>query len=110
MDESVCVTSDTKCDSLKTTIGLEESIVASNVKLYPNPSIGNFIVSFKTAVESDYQIEIVDITGRTVNVMTGETNYGENEVLFDADLPDGVYIVKVIVEGDVSTSRLVMRS
>ena len=40
--------------------------------------------------------------------MTGETKYGENEI--DADLPDGVYMVKVIVEGDVSTSRLVIRS
>jgi hypothetical protein len=110
VDESVCMTSDTKCDNLRTTVGLEEMSLASNVKLYPNPSTGNFNVSFTTAVESDYQIEIVDITGRTVNAKTGETKYGENEVLFDADLPDGVYMVKVIVEGDVSTSRLVIRS
>ncbi|MGB2275039.1 MAG: T9SS type A sorting domain-containing protein [Schleiferiaceae bacterium] len=55
-------------------------------------------------------MEIVDITGRTVNKKTGETKYGENQVRFDADLPDGVYMVKVIVEGDVSTSRLVIRS
>ena len=59
---------------------------------------------------TNYQIEIVDITGRTVNKKTGETKYGENQVRFDADLPDGVYMVKVIVEGDVSTSRLVIRS
>ena len=110
VDESVCMTSDTKCESLKTTVSLEESSLASNVKLYPNPSQGNFNVSFTTAVESDYQIEIVDITGRTVNKKTGETKYGENQVRFDADLPNGVYMVKVIVEGDVSTSRLVIRS
>ena len=110
VDDTVCMTSDLYCDALVTTVGLEESNLASNVKLYPNPSMGNFNVSFTTAVESDYQIEIVDITGRTVNVKTGETNYGENKVLFDADLPDGMYMVKVIVEGDVSTSRLVIRS
>jgi hypothetical protein len=110
VDELVCMTSDSECDTLATTIGLEESSLASNVKLYPNPSQGNFNVSFTTAVESDYQIEIVDITGRTVNKKTGETKYGENQVRFDADLPNGVYMVKVIVEGDVSTSRLVIRS
>ncbi len=110
VDDTVCMTSDYYCDGLVTTVGLEESSLASNVKLYPNPSMGNFNVSFTTAVESDYQIEIVDITGRTVNKKTGETKYGENQVRFDADLPDGVYMVKVIVEGDVSTSRLVIRS
>ena len=110
VDDTVCMTSDYYCDGLVTTVGLEESNLASNVKLYPNPSQGNFNVSFTTAVESDYQIEIVDITGRTVNKKTGETKYGENQVRFDADLPDGVYMVKVIVEGDVSTSRLVIRS
>ena len=110
VDDTVCMTSDYYCDGLVTTVGLEESNLASNVKLYPNPSQGNFNVSFTTAVESDYQIEVVDITGRTVNVKTGETKYGENQVRFDADLPDGVYMVKVIVEGDVSTSRLVIRS
>jgi hypothetical protein len=110
VDDTVCMTSDLYCDALVTTVGLEESSLASNVKLYPNPSMGNFNVSFTTAVESDYQIEIVDITGRTVNKKAGETKYGENQVRFDADLPDGVYMVKVIVEGDVSTSRLVIRS
>ena len=110
VEDTVCMTSELYCDALVTTVGLEESSLASNVKLYPNPSQGNFNVSFTTAVESDYQIEIVDITGRTVNKKTGETKYGENQVRFDADLPDGVYMVKVIVEGDVSTSRLVIRS
>ena len=104
------MTSDLFCDALVTTVGLEESSLASNVKLYPNPSKGHFNVSFTTAVEADYQIEIVDITGRTINVKTGESKYGENQVRFDADLPDGVYMVTVIVEGDVSTSRLVIRS
>ena len=108
--ESVCMTSDSKCDTLATTVGLEESSLVSNVKLYPNPSQGNFNLSFTTAIESDYQIEIVDITGRTVNLNTGETKYGENQVRFDADLPDGLYMVKIIVEGDISTSRLVIRS
>ena len=110
VEDTVCLTTDYYCDALVTTVGLDESSLASNVKLYPNPSMGNFNVSFTTAVESDYKIEIIDITGRTVNMKTGETKYGENKVLFDAGLPDGIYMVKVIVEGDVSTSRLVIRS
>ena len=110
VEDTVCMTSDYYCDGLVTTVGLKESSLASNVKLYPNPSAGHFNVSFAAVVEADYQIEIIDITGRMVNKKTGETKYGENQVRFDADLPDGVYMVKVIVEGDVSTSRLVIRS
>ena len=97
VDESVCMTSDTKCESLKTTVGLEEMSLASNVRLYPNPSMGNFNVSFTSASESDYHIEIVDTTGRPFNAKPVATKYGENNVPFDADLPDALYLVNLLL-------------
>ena len=108
--DTVCNTSDFYCDALLTPVGIEEGSLFSTVRLYPNPSMGNFNVSFITAVESDYQIEILDMTGRTINKKTGKTKYGENNILFNSDFSDGVYSVKVIVEGHASTTRLVIRN
>ena len=109
VDEFLCMNSDSNCDTIATTVGIDESIRTDNVKLYPNPSSGNFIVSFYSATANDYKIEIVDITGRIFSGKTGLTKYGKNHIFFDAVLPDGVYMIKVIVENNISTRRMVIR-
>jgi hypothetical protein len=110
VNDTVCMTSDLYCDGLVTTIGIEEGVLSQSIDVYPNPSSGNFNVKFTTNVISEYNIEIIDITGRTISTKVGTTNLGENKVLFDTDLSDGVYILRVNVEGDISNSRLVIRS
>lgn len=110
VNDTVCMTSDLYCDGLVTTIGIEEGVLSQSIDVYPNPSSGNFNVKFTTNVVSEYNIEIIDITGRTISTKVGTTNLGVNKVLFDTDLSDGVYILRVNVEGDISNSRLVIRS
>ena len=110
VDDTVCMTSDMYCDGLVTTVGIEEGILSSNIKLFPNPTTGNFSVVFNTTVESIYTIEVVDSRGRKISSMSGISSYGDNTISFDTELANGVYLVRTILDDDVAVSRLVVRN
>ena len=69
------MTSDAKCDKFETTVGLEEMSLASNVKLYPNPSMGNFNVSFTNLIIKLKLWIFAQLMRRLVKRSTVKTKY-----------------------------------
>ena len=75
-------------------VGINETEFLSNsVKIYPNPSHGNFNIAIDAAFVSLLEIRIADITGRLVKTISGDGRF-IYEVDGD-DLKSGIYFVKV---------------
>jgi hypothetical protein len=103
-DFAVVVTEDGCTDTsacVNSTVSLEQ-IAFEGFVLYPNPTTGQFTVSFDGVIKS---IEMIDVTGRVV--MTETTL---NEGLVDASLlAPGKYMVRLTSEhGTILTQPIVI--
>ncbi len=79
------------------------SFTTSNVKMYPNPTSSVFTIEAKEVVES---VSLFNVLGQ--EVVTKYPN--SNSVTIDiANLQTGVYIVKTMIGGVSSTSRIVKK-
>ncbi len=74
--------------------------INGTVSIYPNPSTGSITVN---NAGDDCNFEITDLTGKTIR--TGNFN---QSVQID-NLPKGVYIIKVVTEGFIQNSKIVIQ-
>ncbi len=81
------------------------------VALTPNPVVDQLSVSFNTFFESDVNISITDVTGKTVYLQTIRLNAGESKLSLDMDrYPKGFYVVKVSdVKGNFSNTQKIIK-
>jgi hypothetical protein len=84
-------------------VGIEESHAKNSISIFPNPVQSSF--SILNAGTGRGNISIVDVSGRTVKtfIITDLNSYSVTE------LPQGVYIVHVQMEGSVFTTKLIMQ-
>jgi hypothetical protein len=89
-------------------IDVSNTVISENpsrnsvVSVIPNPSTDNVYI---TAEEMIYSIELYDVTGRHILSQTGKDKTSE---LHLADLPKGLYIVKITLQnGSVNTKKLI---
>ena len=79
--------------ALGLSVGIDESIqLQKSVKIYPNPSAGNFRIAVDAAFSELQTIRITDITGKIVRIINGNHNF-----IYDVDrqkLSPGVYFIK----------------
>ena len=76
---------------------------ASNVKMYPNPTSTIFTMEAQTIIEN---VAVYNVLGQEVLVK----NPNASSVRIDlSDLQAGVYIVKTIIEGNQSSSRIIKK-
>jgi hypothetical protein len=90
-------------------VGVENvEIVNANLNAYPNPTNSNTNVNFALASASDVQMNIINMLGENVYSNDFGTlaagNY--NEVVNFNNMPNGLYLVNLNVNGKVSTLRL----
>ena len=90
-------------------VGVENvEIVNANLNAYPNPANSNTNVNFALANASDVQMNIINMLGENVYSNDFGTlaagNY--NEVVNFNNMPNGLYLVNLNVNGKVSTLRL----
>ncbi len=80
---------------------------ANGISIYPNPSNG--LVTFKYAVKDagDLSLQVLDLSGRVVRQISDE-HVGAGEFVktwSSADIAAGSYLIKMNLEGVVSTQR-----
>jgi hypothetical protein len=93
---------DVSIDNIKDQLGYE----ATTFKLYPNPTQELFNVEFKTALEDDYEWQLVDIVGRVLK--NGKVKVGTTTMqVATEELSSGMYIF-VIKNKNVYTQRKVI--
>lgn len=91
--------------------GLTRDVVYS-LSAAPNPFVGNTKISYELAVDAkEVSIEVYDVVGRQVaSILNKESQpAGKYNVDFDSSTgsnASGVYLVKLIVDGNVSVIRI----
>jgi len=86
----------------------ESAFNSNNIKVYPNPSNGNFFIKSKD-LGGNAKVTIYDMNGRVVhtsgfNVLTGEST---NE--FNVNLTKGIYLLKVTSPKANYTQKMIIK-
>ena len=92
------------------TLGVEDNIALTDFSLFPNPSKGEFTISFDSSSNNidKVSINIYDIGGREVyNNIFINTSSRFNETISLKDIQSGVYIAK-ISQGNSSSSHKIV--
>jgi hypothetical protein len=84
------------------TLGVND-VQSLDMNIYPNPVNGNF-VTIQTPINGVKYVEVFDITGkRLINTSLSA------DTLEVSSLSAGMYLIKVTVEGQSKTSKLIVR-
>lgn len=98
--------------SFATTTALNESAATagSGLAVFPNPANSNFNISFNTLSNEQYQLQLLDLSGRVVKELgTGNIN-GTFKQSFSAEgLDKGIYFVKLNSNNTSQVSKLVIQ-
>jgi uncharacterized protein (DUF2249 family) len=86
-----------------TTLGLEDNIISSNYRIYPNPTNGELFVSHP--LNSEFNITITDITGKVLKTTTLQNN----ESLDVTSYPQGMYFIQVESGNERNTYKFIKK-
>lgn len=77
-------------------------------RAFPNPFVGRTSVEINLPLAAQVELALYDILGRRIStIASGEFQSGLADFSVDArKLPAGIYIVRLIVDGRVSTQRI----
>lgn len=92
-------------------LGIEEIQAKSlaRFRIYPNPSTGNIFISDVTKQNSEVQIEIQDITGRSITTQT--LLFANGSVHLQTNLENGIYMVLIKdTTGNLSAQKLMINN
>jgi len=86
----------------------ENAFNANNIKVYPNPSSGNFFIKSKD-LGSNANVAIYDMNGRVVHTSGFNAATGESTNEFNVNLTKGVYLLKVTSSKANYTQKLIVK-
>lgn len=84
------------------TASVNDDIIA-NISMYPNPTTGVLHINSEA---TGYEVVIIDLTGKTVFTKVGLSN---NQNIDLTDFNNGIYVVKVRMDGSFITKKIVVR-
>lgn len=97
-------------DPTEPIMGIENPAFASNLRVYPNPTQGNIMVSFgqEKLVSGEITCQIIDISGRFVSPMINLYNKATRIDL--NELNDGFYFIKLMKGSQLVATRKIVLS
>jgi PKD repeat protein len=95
------------------TVGVTESpLEETSVSLYPNPSNQSSTLSYHLNVKADTKIEMIDVLGKKImevnNLNQAEGDYTVQLSKQDLHLYNGIYFVKISVNNNTITKKLII--
>ncbi len=85
--------------------GINRNEIDGNLLLYPSPVKDNLVISMKAAQEIQAQVVLLDLYGRTITTCGIHSGSAQIDC---SGLTNGVYMVKVILQGqDVITRKII---
>ncbi len=107
-----------KSTTLRTPLVIEEDFneavpIVNSVLVFPNPIIDDATISYNLKKASRVRIDVTDLTGRVVYSMGNEFEDQEgphtmNFPVKDANLPKGIYIVRLNTDDESISSRFLI--
>lgn len=92
--------------TIQNSVGTSESELESHVLLYPNPTSGEVTLELVDMANfGAVEVTAFDITGRQV---LHSVNPSAKQLLDFKTKPSGIYVLKIMIGGDVLTKRLVV--
>ncbi|MBK7571608.1 MAG: T9SS type A sorting domain-containing protein [Bacteroidetes bacterium] len=86
---------------------ISELIDSRGTTLYPNPTTGDFELSFSAFAKSNATIEIINSIGQIMSSKIVQIYSGVNRISFDeSELSEGIYTVRISVENQTITRQL----
>ena len=82
-----------------------------NVRIAPNPSAGNVVISFDAVADERATLEVIDISGRIVATLYNRDVHAGLLYRFDFNgqhLPNGIYIAKLTGANYVATEKIMI--
>lgn len=83
--------------------GVEENAFANNIKMFPNPTNGNYTIDLGSSF-SDVVITVTDLTGR---VIATEREKAAQIINMNMEEPQGVYVVTIKANDKQAVLRLI---
>lgn len=86
----------------------ENNALSQDIKIYPNPSNGNFFVKTKD-LKGKVETTIHDMSGKRVYSSVNNQNSEQTTKEFNVNLPKGVYIVTVKSDKGAYIQKLMIK-
>lgn len=90
------------CEYRDLSVGVNETILAESMEIYPNPAVDRFRVRYDAPGMA--LLSVYDLTGRRVM----QSNIRSGEEIHTAALPDGAYLVECTIGDRRATRRVVI--
>jgi hypothetical protein len=89
-------------------MGIETSLLNEEFSVYPNPVVNAAQVDFSLLQQSTVQLGIYNILGkRIIQIYSGNLPLGQHKFDIESqDLENGVYFVKLNIDGEESTQKI----
>ncbi len=108
--DTVCNTTDTLCQDVTATIGIEESLMNQTLTIYPNPNNGTFRVEFQVEGLQDVELRVVSLLGQVMfESKPGNISGSYREEIDLSDEAAGVYVLQLVTENGTISRRVTVR-
>jgi hypothetical protein len=96
-------------DSVNLPNGIKENKLAAAIRLYPNPSkTGIFTLELPANINTNYTIQVTDITGRVVYLQQIQPSLKDNKLLINLqNMSKGVYSIQVSNAEGIHTQKII---
>jgi len=86
------------CISTTELVNTKDEIDYRNIRIYPNPTAGTFIIQLNAAVRNGLSYQIIDVTGRSL-LDKSEIVKSETQSVDVSNLSSGLYFIQFISNG-----------
>ena len=88
----------------------EEQAVAFALTVSPNPATQQTVIQFSTTDQQTYSLDVYNLLGMKVATLDRGSNSGNHTVRYNiSNLSPGLYLLKLSVDGKVTTQKLVVQ-
>ncbi|NQX92626.1 MAG: T9SS type A sorting domain-containing protein, partial [Flavobacteriales bacterium] len=92
-----------------TVVGIEEISEINSLDVFPNPANENLNISLNMAEGGVLQMDLMDISGRTVQTRTINASSGTNTITENVSgLAPGLYQMRLMINGKAVTSKVII--
>ncbi len=95
----------------KSPIHVSCEVDKTSISVYPNPTNNAFTLGIHSMKDfNEISMEIFDVTGKLITKRMEDLSKGINEFYFNQLLESGTYLIRVSIEGEIQTLRLVVKN